>query len=163
MVVVALSVESLGCHGGGKAESGPPSAEVATPSSAPAASETKAPGAPEFLNASNIPAFLELLPADSVAVVEFMDPHCAACNAVKPAFLSLTTQYASKLRVYQVDITKSPQLAAEYGINFTPTFLAFDPGAKPKDRELVTSETHLAYLFQKWSAPPESPTPEPTP
>lgn len=65
-------------------------------------------------------------------VVEFYTTWATTCHSVAPVFSSLASRYSNEyLKFAKIDVTKSPKIAKEYGINTTtmsrqlPTLIIF--------------------------------------
>jgi thiol-disulfide isomerase/thioredoxin len=77
-----------------------------------------------------------MLVAGKPSLLEVQSPFCLGCVAVKPAVDRLEDELHDKLAVRRVDIQSAEgrQLARQYGIEFTPTFLFFDAAGKERWR-----------------------------
>jgi thiol-disulfide isomerase/thioredoxin len=91
-----------------------------------------------------IGAYLALRPVASGVVdssgrpvlLEVQSPYCLGCVAMKPAVDRLENELREKLVVRRVDIQSAEgrQLAEQYRIEFTPTFVLFDAAGKERWR-----------------------------
>ncbi len=56
-------------------------------------------------------------------IVNFTASWCGPCRAFAPVLDQISEEYAGKLKVYKVDIDKSPEVAGLFGIMSVPTTL----------------------------------------
>lgn len=76
------------------------------------------------------------------AIVDFYATWCGPCKALHPVLEELSKEYSGKVDIYQIDVDKEKELAAEFGIQSIPTLLLIpmkeEPriaqGALPKDQ-----------------------------
>lgn len=67
--------------------------------------------------------------AQGKVLVEFFAQWCGFCKREQPILeAEAATLEAAGTKVYQVDIDRFPELATEFGVNGTPTFVLFDNG-----------------------------------
>jgi thioredoxin-like negative regulator of GroEL len=59
-----------------------------------------------------------------VVLLYFTHPECGFCRMVKPTLERLT----SEIKVFKVDASKEPEIAARYGVRGWPTILALYQG-----------------------------------
>jgi len=62
-------------------------------------------------------------------LLEFESPYCLGCMAAQPAVDQVKREYGSELQVLQVNVLDpaAEPLLAEYGFQYTPTFIFIDP------------------------------------
>jgi thioredoxin 1 len=65
------------------------------------------------------------LQAEGRIAVEFMSYGCGYCRAIEPALQQVAQMIWPDETIYRVDITADPDLASEYEIGGTPTFVMF--------------------------------------
>ncbi len=77
-------------------------------------------------------------PAGQPVLLELQSPYCLGCVAIKPVVDRLEKELRGKLVVRRVDIqsTEGRQMASQYGIELTPTFLFFDTTGKEQWRSV---------------------------
>lgn len=69
-----------------------------------------------------------VIEGDGPIVVEFMSPTCSHCAAIAPVLQQVADQVRGREKVFSVDIDAEPNLAANFGIEGTPTILLFQAG-----------------------------------
>ena len=70
----------------------------------------------------------KVLSAEGRFAVEFMSYGCGHCRAIEPALQQVAQSIALDETIYQVDITADPDLADQYQVTGTPTFVMFEDG-----------------------------------
>ncbi len=73
----------------------------------------------------------QILESKRLTVVEFWHQECPHCQTVEPVFGELSQLYRKQLKFTRLNIADSPenkQVAAQYGVMATPTFLFFCGG-----------------------------------
>ena len=85
----------------------------------------------------------KVLTAPGKVLVEFFATWCPHCRRMQPILDDAAAQIADQCAVYQVDVDKSPDLAARYAPNGFPTYVLFVDGTCTKT---VTGEQTEAAL-----------------
>ena len=72
----------------------------------------------------------EVLQANVLVLVDFYADWCQPCNLMSPTIASLYEEYESgtTVKVFKLDVEKSSEIAAEYGIQNIPTIIFFKDG-----------------------------------
>lgn len=69
--------------------------------------------------------------------IEFFDPECPFCNAMKPTIEKLQQEYAGRIYKFElIDVSTTEGLAQadEFGVFITPTFVLLDADGNELDR-----------------------------
>ena len=69
-----------------------------------------------------------VLAAPGPVVVEFMSYSCSHCRAVESAMQQVARSVAPQQAVCRVNVAQDPELAAQYGVQGTPTLVMFRDG-----------------------------------
>ena len=69
----------------------------------------------------------EVLEADRPVLVDFTAAWCPPCRVMKPVLADLDAE-RDDLKVVEVDVDDSLDVAARYGVLSMPTFMLFDHG-----------------------------------
>ncbi len=64
----------------------------------------------------------------NLVMVDFFAHWCGPCQRIAPFFDDFTIDYKNRMKVYKVDIDKSPEIAEEYGVLSVPTVKFFKNG-----------------------------------
>lgn len=83
-------------------------------------------------NVTSVQALTDLLKSagSSCAIIFFTSATCAPCRLAYPAYDDLAREAASKATLIKVDITQAPDIAGQYAIRVTPTFITFLKGSQ---------------------------------
>ena len=68
---------------------------------------------------------IAVLAADGPAVVEFMSYGCSHCRTIEPILEQVAKKLATSERIFRVNVGVDQDLAREYGVEGTPTFVMF--------------------------------------
>lgn len=99
--------------------------------------------------------FRELvLEATGPVVVEFMSYGCAHCRAMEPVLQQVAEALKGKVTMFRVNIPVEQELAEDYGISGTPTFVMFRNGVEVGRAEGAdpTFDTVLAVITQPFES-----------
>ena len=61
--------------------------------------------------------------SETLILVKFIGPHCAACKTLAPVLEQLVTDYSEKTNMVTVDMSEDPELAMEWGVRSVPTVI----------------------------------------
>ena len=67
----------------------------------------------------------KVLQVEGRIAVEFMSYGCGYCRAMEPALKQVAQMIWPDEKIFRVDITANPDLASEYNVGGTPTFVMF--------------------------------------
>ena len=70
----------------------------------------------------------EVGPTSGIVLVDFSAEWCAPCRVMAPIIESVAKDYASKLRVFQMDGDSNQITQVRYGVRGLPTLLVFRDG-----------------------------------
>lgn len=73
-----------------------------------------------------------VLKADKPVLVDFFATWCGPCRMLAPVLEEVAAEVADRAHVYKVDIDKSPDIAALYGVSSVPTLVCFENGEVKK-------------------------------
>ena len=79
---------------------------------------------------SDIDFEAEVLKSSEPVVVDFFAEWCGPCKAMAPALDACATEMKGKVKIVKVDVDKSPNVTAKYGIRAMPTLMIFKGGEK---------------------------------
>ncbi len=80
----------------------------------------------------------EMIGAGTPVLLEYQSPYCLACTAVQPVVDGLEQDAGETLHIIRINAqeTVGNDLAAHYGLGFTPTFILFDARGNELWREV---------------------------
>lgn len=82
-------------------------------------------------------------------VLNFTASWCGPCQIFAPTLEKIATEKASQLKVYKIDIDKTPELAALFEIKSVPTTLFISAGQDPVMTNGILSEESLQKAIQE--------------
>jgi thioredoxin 1 len=71
---------------------------------------------------------VEVLDSKVPVLVDFTAPWCGPCKTIVPALESLVTSHAGKLKVTQLNVDESQEIAQRYRVMSMPTIIVFRGG-----------------------------------
>ena len=71
----------------------------------------------------------EVLKSDKKVLVDFSATWCGPCKMMAPVVSEISDEH-DDVKVCNVDIDESPEVAAKYGVMAVPTFIVFENGAE---------------------------------
>jgi purine nucleosidase len=89
----------------------------------------------------------EVLRSDVEVLVNFTATWCGPCRALQPIVDKIADDYQGKLKVGNLDIDASPEMARKYGIRSVPTLLAFKGGSKTGQLIGLTSRQRILQML----------------
>lgn len=76
-------------------------------------------------------------------LVDFWAEWCGPCRAIAPVLDQVSMAMAGKVKIVKVDIDKSPQIAAQFGIRSIPTLLVIKGGQVQEQMVGAMNKTDL--------------------
>ena len=98
----------------------------------------------EVLNSTDFSS--KVREAEGKVLVEFFATWCPHCQRMQPILDDVAAKAAGACAVYQVDVDKSPDLAAEYAPNGFPTYVLFMDGTLQETRTGEQTEETLLSM-----------------
>lgn len=94
----------------------------------------------------------EVLQSDQPVLVDFSAVWCGPCKMLKPVVQELAEDWADTVKVVELDVDHSPEIAGRYQVLGVPTLMLFvdgEPrerltGFQPKDRITSKLTPHLS-------------------
>ena len=75
----------------------------------------------------------QLLPQGKPVILYFTTPTCMPCQTVqRPALQRLKEQMGEKLQVIEIDASKQPEVASQWGVMSVPTTFIIDSKGDPR-------------------------------
>lgn len=90
--------------------------------------------------------YTQAINSTPVVLVEFFATWCGHCKRMEPVVQQISELLAGTVNIYQIDIDKNDELAADEGVTGTPTFIIYKNG-KPVWKE--SGEMEGQYLLDK--------------
>jgi len=72
----------------------------------------------------------ETLQSAEPVIVDFWGPQCQPCLALLPAVEQIEKDYAGKIKVTKVNVTRNRMLCARQRVMSVPTFICYKDGAE---------------------------------
>jgi len=71
----------------------------------------------------NLKDFNKILENNNVVIVKFSSTWCTPCRIMEPIINNVAEKFAGKVKIIDVDVDESPELATQYKIRSVPTFM----------------------------------------
>lgn len=81
---------------------------------------------PIHVDDSNFEA--EVLRSDLPVMIDFWSPTCGPCKTLEPVVIAMATDFAGKIKVVEIDISRAGRAAAHFNVMATPTVLYLRAG-----------------------------------
>lgn len=70
----------------------------------------------------------DVLNSDLPVLVDFWAEWCGPCKMIAPILDDIVEGYASRLKIFKLDIDHNPNTPAKYGVRGIPTLMLFKEG-----------------------------------
>ena len=85
---------------------------------------------------------------DKPCVVDFHATWCAPCKMLAPSLEELNQEFNGQINIYKVDVDKSPELAAIFGVRSVPTLLWNPINGKPSITQGALPKSQLESIIK---------------
>jgi thioredoxin 1 len=89
----------------------------------------------------------EVLQAERPVLVDFWAGWCPPCRKIAPLIEELAREFAGRVKVGKLDVDRSPETAARYGITSIPTLLVLKAGQVVAQRVGALPREQLRLLL----------------
>jgi thioredoxin 1 len=90
----------------------------------------------------------EVIQSTIPVLVECYVPWCTKCAMMQDLLSELSQRYVGRVKICQMDIDAYPDLATQYGIRMTPSFLVFKEGKPIMGTSGIMSECSLIRMME---------------
>lgn len=81
------------------------------------------------------------------ALLDFGAEWCPHCKRIEPTVEKIAEEYAGKLVVGSIDTDNDPSLAAQFGIEYLPTFVILDAEGNVKNKVIAPANKAAIEAF----------------
>lgn len=85
---------------------------------------------------------------DKPCIIDFYATWCAPCKMLAPSLEEINQEYKGQIYVYKVDVDKSPELAALFGVRSVPTLLWIPLEGKPSISRGALPKSQLVSIVK---------------
>jgi len=85
---------------------------------------------------------------DKPCIVDFHATWCAPCKMIAPSLEEINQEYNGDLYIYKVDVDKTPELAAIFGVRSVPTLLWIPMSGKPSISQGALPKSQLDSIVK---------------
>jgi thiol-disulfide isomerase/thioredoxin len=93
---------------------------------------------------------LGLARQDSTVLLYFTTPTCAPCETIqRPAIQQVKAQLGKQLEVIEIDASRQPELASQWGVMSVPTTFLIDAKGQPRhvNHGVITADKLLKQYY----------------
>ncbi len=147
LAIVAIS----GLFAAGCQDDQEPAAQQAAEVGAPQAVEggTQAVGGSEILHVDVATFDAEVMGSSIPVLVDFYADWCGPCRALHPTLEELAAEYAGRVKVVQVNVDESGDLASRYNVRGIPALFVIKGGQTVDQTVGLQSKADLARMLNK--------------
>ena len=91
----------------------------------------------------------DVLKSDIPVLIDFGAKWCGPCKKLSPVVDELAKEMDDKIRVFKIDIDKSPKTTKKYEIDCVPTLMIFNGGKSIKTRQGFMSKEKLIKWIEE--------------
>lgn len=91
----------------------------------------------------------EVLKSDIPVLVDFWAPWCAPCRALSPVIEELSTAYAGKLKVLQMNVQDNKKVPAQFRVRSIPMLILFKEGKVVEQSVGAKPKTEIEKMIKK--------------
>lgn len=94
-------------------------------------------------------SFGEIIKGSTPVLVDFSAEWCGPCRMMKPILQQLHQRMGEKIRIFKIDIDKSPAAAQTYNVQSVPTLIIFQNGKMLWRQSGVVQATQLEKIIEQ--------------
>ena len=91
----------------------------------------------------------KVLKSKEPVLVDFFAKWCGPCQIMQPKIVAAAKKFADKIKIYQVDVEKNPEVASKYSVLSLPTLIFFKKG-KPVDQAGFLNDNQLVDKIEEF-------------
>ena len=94
-------------------------------------------------------SFGEIINGSTPVLVDFSAEWCGPCRMMKPILQQLHQRMGEKIRIFKIDIDKSPSAATAFQVQSVPTLMLFQNGKTLWRQSGVVQATQLEKIIEQ--------------
>lgn len=96
--------------------------------------------------------FIEkIIQATQPVAVDFWLANCPPCQALEPRLEAVARKFVGQVKVYRLDVEKSPSIPGQYDVMSVPTLILFKDGEVVKRLDGLITDEDLETAFNEAS------------